>query len=154
MQQHRQRQPYSYRQDNSVAAFPDDRPIIVFDGLCALCSGWVQFVLRHDTSAQFRFLPAQSTLGHALYVHYGLDPENYETNILIADGVATIKSEGTIAMFERLGLPWSLMRVLRMLPLLVRDRGYELIARNRLAWFGKRETCFRPEAQHSDRFLS
>jgi predicted DCC family thiol-disulfide oxidoreductase YuxK len=79
---------YSYRRDGAVPAFPDDRPIIVFDGFCALCSGWARFVLRHDRRALFRLLPAQSALGHALYVHYGLDPVDYETNILLAHGVA------------------------------------------------------------------
>ena len=80
--------PYSYRDDPAVPSFPDDKPIIVFDGYCALCSGWAAFVLRHDPDSRFRLLSAQSPLGHALYVHYGLDPEDYETNILIANGHA------------------------------------------------------------------
>jgi predicted DCC family thiol-disulfide oxidoreductase YuxK len=78
--------PYDYRGDPSVPAFPDDRPIIIFDGYCALCSGWVSFVLRHDRAAAFRLLPAQTALGAALYRHYRLDAEDCETNILLADG--------------------------------------------------------------------
>ena len=69
------RAPYSYRGDPAVPAFPDDRPIIIFDGYCALCSGWARFVLRHDPRGVYRLLPAQSPLGHALYVHYGLNPQ-------------------------------------------------------------------------------
>src|SRR4030088_90022 len=116
------RPPYSYRDDREVPAFPGDRPIIIFDGYCALCSGWAQFVLRHDARGVYRLLAAQSPLGRALYVHYGLDPEDYETNILIAEGVAWFKSEGSIRMAEGLGLPWSLAAGFRILPHPLRDR--------------------------------
>src|SRR6266436_1507897 len=87
------RAAYSCRNDPAVPKFRDDRAVIVFDGYCALCSGWVSFILRHDRHATYRLLPAQSPIGHALYVHYGLDPRNYATYILIQDGVALVKSE-------------------------------------------------------------
>ncbi len=148
------REAHSYRRDPAVPAFPDDRPIIIFDGYCALCSGWVEFVLRHDDAGAYRLLSAQSALGRALYVHYGLDPQDYETNILLADGMAWFKSEGSIRMAEGLGFPWSLARALRILPLPVRDKLYATIARNRLRWFGKRNVCYRPEQQYADRFLA
>ena len=147
------RPPYSYRDDPAVPRFPDDRPIIIFDGYCALCSGWAQFVLRHDPHGRYRLLAAQSPLGHALYVHYGLNPQDYETNILIADGLAWFKSEGSIRMAEGLGLPWSLAAVFRVLPLALRDRLYAALARNRLRLFGKRETCFLPDPSYAERFL-
>ena len=73
------RAAFSYRNDPAVPPFPDDHPIIVFDGHCVLCSGWVSFILRHDRHAIYRLLPAQAALGQALYVHYGLDPKNFET---------------------------------------------------------------------------
>jgi predicted DCC family thiol-disulfide oxidoreductase YuxK len=136
-----------------VPAFPDDRPVIVFDGYCALCSGWARFVLRHDRAARYRLLAAQSPLGQALYAHYGLDPKDYETNILIADGLAWFKSEGSIRMFEGLGFPWSLVAVFRILPLRVRDVLYEFVARNRMRFFGRRKTCYMPTANYKDRFL-
>jgi predicted DCC family thiol-disulfide oxidoreductase YuxK len=147
------RQAYSYRTDPTVPNFPDDRPIVIFDGYCALCCGWAQFVLRHDRREAFRFLPAQSPLGQALYVHYGLDTRAYETNILIADGLAWFKSESTIRMAEALGLPWSLAAGFRILPLALRDPLYEYISRNRLRFFGSRETCYVPERRFADRFL-
>jgi predicted DCC family thiol-disulfide oxidoreductase YuxK len=148
------RQPYSYRQDPAVPPFADDKPVIIFDGYCALCSGWASFVLRHDTQAKYRLLSAQSPLGRALYSHYGLNPEDYETNILIADGTAWFKSEGSIRMAEGLGLPWSFAAILRVLPMALRDRLYEVVARNRLKWFGKRDTCYLPDPRHADRFLA
>ena len=88
------RHAFSYRQDPTVPAFPDDRPIIIFDGHCVLCSSRANFVLRHDPLGKYRLLAAQSPLGGALYVHLGLDPDDYQTNILLAGGVAWLKSEG------------------------------------------------------------
>lgn len=148
------REAYSYRKDPAVPDFPDAQPIIIFDGYCALCSGWAKFVLRNDTEATYRLLPAQSSLGHALYVHYGLNPEDYQTNILIADGHAWFKSEGSIRMAEGLGFPWSLSRVVRILPLPLRDGLYEFVARNRFRFFGRREVCYRSERNYEDRFIA
>ena len=145
---------YSYRSDHTVPPFPDERPVIVFDGHCALCSGWARFVLRNDRKGLYRLLPAQTPLGRAIYVHYGLDPVDYQTNLLIRDGRLYVKSEGTIRMFEGLGFPWSLMAALRVLPLPWRDALYGVMARNRLKWFGRREVCFLGEAGWQDRFLA
>jgi predicted DCC family thiol-disulfide oxidoreductase YuxK len=145
---------YSYRNDPAVPAFPDEWPIVIFDGFCALCSGWAQFALRHDSEGKYRFLAAQSDIGRALYIHYGLDPDDYETNILIEDGVAWFKSEGSIRMIAGLGRPWSMVTIFRLLPAPIRDRLYEAVARNRLRLFGKREVCYRPDPAHQDRFIA
>lgn len=147
------REAYSYRQDPSVPAFPDERPIVVFDGHCAFCSGWARLILHQDRAAHYRLLAAQSALGHALYEHYGLDPTNYETNMLIVDGVAWFKSEGSIKMAEGLGFPWSLAAILRVFPLRIRDTAYEFIARNRMKLFGRRDTCYMPTSDYKNRFL-
>src|ERR1700692_1919467 len=100
------RAPYSYRGDPAVPAFPDDRPIVIFDGYCAMCSGFARFLLRHDGRGAYRLGAAQTRLGRALYIHYGLDPVDYETNILVVDGVAWFKSEASLRMAEGLGFPW------------------------------------------------
>jgi predicted DCC family thiol-disulfide oxidoreductase YuxK len=148
------RTPYSYRDDPAVPKFADDRPVIVFDGYCVMCSGSAQFVMRHDERGTFRMLAAQTPLGHALYEHYGLDPRDYETMILIADGVATFKSEAVIRIAEGLGLPWSLVAVGRVLPRAWRNRLYGVLARNRFRVFGRRETCYLPDPRHAGRFLA
>jgi predicted DCC family thiol-disulfide oxidoreductase YuxK len=145
---------YSYRIDPAVPQFPDDHPIIVFDGYCVLCSGWVRFILAHDRHALYRLLPAQSAIGHALYVHYGLDPENYETYMLIENGTAYFKSEATIRMAQSLGLPWSAAGVIRPLPARLRDRIYDWVARNRFRVFSRRDACYRPEGRYAGRFLA
>ncbi len=145
--------PYSYRDDPAVPDFPDDNPIIIFDGVCVMCSAWARFVLKHDRQERFRLLPAQSDLGAALYRHYGLDPVNYETNVLIENGQAYFKSTGSLRMFRMLGLPWSLVGIFGLFPERFRDRAYELVARNRYRWFGRRETCYVATENEKARFL-
>ena len=145
--------PFSYRNDAKVPSFGDNKPIIIFDGECVMCSAFAQFIMRHDPAKRFRLMAAQSQVGAALYAHYGLNPTEYETNILIENGMASFKSDGSIRIFELLGLPWSLVRIARILPLRLRDALYDIIARNRIRWFGKR-TCFVPQPTDADRFLT
>jgi predicted DCC family thiol-disulfide oxidoreductase YuxK len=150
----RMRPPYSYRDDLTVPHFADDKPVIIFDGLCALCSGSASFVLRHDDKAIFRLAPAQSPLGHALYAHYGLDPQDYESMILMQDGITWFNSEAAIRIAQGLGFPWSLAVMFRVVPLGLRDSLYAFVARNRIRWFGRRKTCYLPEARFADRMLA
>jgi predicted DCC family thiol-disulfide oxidoreductase YuxK len=148
------RPPHSYRLDPAVPHFADDKPVIIFDGLCALCSGSAAFVLRHDAPGAFRLLAAQSPLGQALYRHYGLDPNDYETMILITNGVAWFKSEAAIRIAQGLGFPWSLAAALRLVPRTWRDAVYMWVARNRIRWFGARASCYRPDQKFAGRFLA
>ncbi len=144
---------FSYRRDPAVPAFADDKAIVIFDGKCVMCSHFAQTIIRRDRARRFRLLAAQSTLGGALYRHYGLHPVAYETNVLIEDGRAWFKSEASIRILSRLGLPWSIAVVGRVLPLGLRDRMYDVVARNRLRWFGAREVCYAPRAEDADRLL-
>src|ERR1700735_5615065 len=110
------RAPFSYRQDPAVPPFPDDRPIIIFDGHCALCSGFARFILRHDKRATFRLMAGQSALGQAIYRHLDLDPTNFDTYILLDQGQPSYRSQGTIRIFQLLGFPWSASVLLKGIP--------------------------------------
>ncbi|WP_303979274.1 thiol-disulfide oxidoreductase DCC family protein [Dongia mobilis] len=145
---------YSYRDDKTVPAFPDDRPLIVFDGICALCSGFVRFVLRHDKTRQYRFLAAQSDLATALYRHYGLAADHWETNLLIKEGRLYIRSEAAIEIVRHFGGPWRAIGFLRLIPRTLRDWVYDRIAGNRYLWFGQHDLCLVPEPSQADRFLA
>ena len=149
----RSTEPYTYRSDSAVPPFADDRPVVVFDGDCALCSGFARFILKHDRRAALRLLPAQSVLGQSLYRHWGLDPLNFETNALLENGRAWFKSEGSIRIFVLLGFPWSMAAGLKIVPRPLLDRLYDAIARNRIRWFGIEPVCFLGDASHADRFL-
>jgi len=149
----RAREAFSYRGDPDVPPFPDERPLLVFDGTCVLCSAAAQFVMRRDRRRVFRLLAAQTTLGAALYRHYGLDPVRYETNILIEDGRAWFRSEAVIRVLARLGFPWSVAVAARVLPSALREPIYDIIANNRIRWFGARDQCYAPQPEDADRFL-
>ena len=147
------RTPYSYRDDASVPHFADDRPIVVFDGECVMCSGWAMFVLRHDRVEQFRFLAAQSALGQALYNHFGLDPAEFDTNILLFEGIPYLKSDAAVKTLSLMGLPWSIGTLLRIVPRPLRNRLYDMVARNRMRIAGRRDACYVPTPDQASRFL-
>lgn len=145
--------PYAYRSDARIPAFPDDRPIIIFDGLCVLCSRFVAFVLRQDKRRRFRLLTAQSPLGEALYRHFGLNAPDYDTYLLLVDGHVLQKSDAALRIARELGPPWSWSHAFAMLPRSWRDAAYDLVARNRIRWFGARQSCCAPTAADAERFL-
>ena len=148
------RRRHSYRDDPAVPIFLDDRPVIVFDGFCVLCSGTARFVIRHDPDKRFRLLAAQTPLGQALYIHYGIDPQDYDTFVVLKDGRAVFRSAAALEIASTLGAPWSAASILRIVPSGLRDAIYDFIARNRFTLFGRRESCARPMPGDVDRFLA
>jgi predicted DCC family thiol-disulfide oxidoreductase YuxK len=131
--------PYSYRQDPAVPAFPDDKPLFIFDGVCVLCSGGAAWLMRHDQKRVFRLTTAQSPLGAALYAHYQIDWD--ATYLLISDGRPYTKSGGYLHMCAVVGGWWKAVLILYLIPRALRDWGYDIVARNRYRWFGKVEYC-------------
>lgn len=144
----------SYRSDPGVPDFPDDKPLLFFDGTCVLCSSFAQYVIRSDPHKRIRLCTAQSALGQALYRHYGLDPTDFETNLLVAAGRPFCKSEAFIETMTILGGWRSAARLLRLCPLRLRDMVYDPIAANRYRLFGQRLGCYVPGPAEKDRFLS
>ncbi|WP_312804632.1 thiol-disulfide oxidoreductase DCC family protein [Agrobacterium cavarae] len=145
---------YSYRNDPSVPDFPDDKPLIIFDGECGFCSRDVDFVLRHDKQGLFRFTPAQSPLGTALMRHYGFSTDDYETSLLIEAGVAHIYSDSVLRVVELLGgMMGMTATAMRLVPRFIRDGVYRVVARNRMKIAGRRQTCRAPTPEERERFL-
>jgi predicted DCC family thiol-disulfide oxidoreductase YuxK len=117
--------------------------LILFDGMCVLCSSWVRKVIARDDAGLFRFVTVQSPSGRRLAESLGIDPVFAETNAVIIDGMAFFKSDAVIEIARRLrGLRWA--GIFRIVPKGLRDRLYDVIARNRYAWFGRDEACLRP----------
>lgn len=141
--------------DAATPAFPQliGRDVIVFDGVCVLCSGFMRFVVAHDPDRRFSFVVAQSPLGEALYAHHGLKHDDYDTNLVFLDGVLHQKLDAFLAVMDRLGWPWRAFGVLRLLPCRARSWLYDRIARNRYAWFGRRSCCLVPDAALRARFI-
>ena len=146
--------PYSYRSDTRVPKFMDDCPVLFFDGVCVLCAGFARFVLNHDLKKRVRLCAAHSPLGQAIYEHYGLNGTDFETNLLIADGKPYVKSDAFIETMCRIGGIWTLLTLLRVAPRGFRNWVYDPIALNRYRWFGQNQSCFIPQVEDQDRFLS
>lgn len=144
---------YSYRGDPAVPGFPDDKALVVFDGVCVLCTGFARFLLARDRAFAFRFATAQSPLGQALYRHYGLDRRHFATNLVIANGRVYGKLDSLAASGALLGGPWRLLLALRMLPYALADRAYDAVARNRYRLFGRSTHCMIPPSTWHARFL-
>jgi predicted DCC family thiol-disulfide oxidoreductase YuxK len=145
--------PYSYRTDPAVPAFPDDKVLVVFDGVCVLCSGLAKFILKRDRASAFRLTTAQSRLGEALYRHYGLDTEEFETNLVIAGGRPYAKLDSVAVAGARLGGAWRVLAVLRLLPRPLADWLYDRVAQNRYALFGRTDSCMIPPPEWRERFI-
>ncbi|TIY11674.1 MAG: DUF393 domain-containing protein [Mesorhizobium sp.] len=128
-------------------AFDASQPLIVFDGVCVLCSGFVRMVVRLDRKSRFRFATAQSPLGEALFRKYGLRTDSYETNLTLIDGAAFTRLDSFIAVMAELGWPWRAARSLLLLPRPLRDWLYDRVAKNRYALFGRKESCEIPSAE-------
>ena len=130
--------------------------IILFDGVCNLCSGVVRFVIARDPHAHFRFAALQSDAARRACAEVGATPPaavDPDTIIVIADGRALERSDAALAIAARLPFPWPLLGVFRVLPRGVRDWLYRLVARNRYRWFGKSDTCMMPTPELRARFL-
>ena len=128
-------------------------PTLLFDGVCNLCNGSVQFILKRDTQGRFRFASLQSEAGRRLMTGHGLDPDALSSVVLIEDGRAYQESTAALRIARHLPGAWKLLRVLTIIPRPLRDAAYRLIARNRYRWFGKTETCWLPTPELRARFL-
>ena len=119
--------------------------IIVFDGICHLCTGWVRFLRRHPIDPPFQLIPMQSDAGKALLVEHGIDPEDPATFLVLDQGRRFTDSDAAIHVIAALGFPWRIINVARIVPRAWRDALYRLLARNRYRWFGRRSACYLPQ---------
>ena len=133
----------------------DTAPItVVFDSDCILCSHWVRFLLRHDRTERICFASSRKPAGQKLAQDFGLAPQDLDlTYLVIRDGNALTKSDATLALLGELHAPWRWLAVLKLIPRPLRDQLYDLVARNRLRWFGEEQDCLLPTPEQRRRFL-
>lgn len=129
------------------------RNVIVFDGSCVLCNGWVTFLLRHDRRRRYHFAAMQSPTGRRLLLEHGLDPADPDSFLLLEGGRAWIDGAAVRRVLTGLGGAWRLAGVLAWLPARWVDASYRLLARNRYRWFGRNAHCLVPQPADVDRFL-
>ncbi|SHJ82186.1 Predicted thiol-disulfide oxidoreductase YuxK, DCC family [Hymenobacter daecheongensis DSM 21074] len=128
---------------------------ILFDGVCNLCNGFVQFIIRHDAAGRFRFAALQSAGGQALLTANGLvAPAEPETVLLVEDGQIYTHSTAVLRIARGLGGGWrGLAAVGGLLPRRWRDALYRFVARHRYRWFGRQQACMLPTPALAGRFL-
>lgn len=131
---------------------PSDGPVIVFDGVCVLCNGWVRLLLRHDRQARYRFAAMQSPAGRALLLRHGMDPDDPVSFLLVDGDNAWTDTDAIRRVLVGLGGAWKIVHALAIVPRLVRDPLYRWAARNRYQWFGT-TTCHVPTQAQRSRFL-
>jgi predicted DCC family thiol-disulfide oxidoreductase YuxK len=131
----------------------DQPPLILFDGVCHLCNAAIAWIVERDRRGLFRFGSLQSAAGHAVLKAANAPQNLPDSMILIDDKGLHTRSDAAIGIASRLGLPWRLAWFGRWVPRLIRDRAYDVIARNRYQWFGRRETCPVPTPELRARFL-
>lgn len=129
--------------------------VLVFDGVCVLCSHWVSFVLRHDRDRLYKFAAMQTATGRELLIRHGLDPNDPKSFLLLESGRGYMDTDAIIRVLRTFGGRWrALAMLLRLTPRFVRDPLYRFTARNRYKLFGRHDLCIVPSEQTAHRFLS
>jgi predicted DCC family thiol-disulfide oxidoreductase YuxK len=127
--------------------------IILFDGICNLCSAFLIFVYERDKRAIFNFAWIQSNQGKQILNYLGLLTKHYETIVYIENGKTYLKSSAFLKIVKHLRFPWPILWVSIIVPRFLRNWLYDIIARNRYKIFGKKEKCMVPTGELTSRFI-
>lgn len=132
----------------------ENKKIILFDGVCNLCNGAIQFIIKHDKKDNFRYAPLQSDMGRKFLQQRNIDTSEIDSIILIEPGVAYYtKSAAALKIGQDFGGPWKLLQVFEWIPESISNFIYDIIAKNRYKWFGKKEACMIPTPELKAKFL-
>ncbi|MFQ3594429.1 MAG: thiol-disulfide oxidoreductase DCC family protein [Gemmataceae bacterium] len=129
------------------------KPIVLFDGLCALCDASVQWLIEHDSAGRLRFAALQSETGQALLTRFGLPRSGFKSLLLVEGDRYWLRSTAALRIAGYLDRPWNFGSAFLLLPAFLRDPLYDLVAMNRYRWFGRRESCRVPSPEICERFL-
>jgi predicted DCC family thiol-disulfide oxidoreductase YuxK len=127
--------------------------IILFDGVCNLCNGLVQFIIKIDKKEVFKFSSLQSEFGQKILLENNLDTKDLNSFIFLDQDKVYHKSTAALKMYKSIGSYWQLLYIFIIVPRPIRDWIYSLIAKNRYKWFGKQESCWIPTPELKSRFI-
>ncbi len=128
-------------------------PVLLFDGVCNMCNGVVQFIIKRDTKGIFKFASLQSPVAERMLQQYGV-LKKFDSVVLIDDSKLFQKSTAALKVLQKLPWYWQWTQVFRIVPRFIRDAVYDFIATKRYKWFGKKEACMIPTPEIKGRFLS
>ena len=133
---------------------PEQKQLILFDGICNLCNSSVQYVIKHDSKDKFMFTALQSEVGQQIIKEYNIDTAKTNSILLYTPEVGiSSKSMAALKIAFQLGFPNNLLCVFFIIPPFVRNYVYDYIAKNRYKWFGKAESCMMPDPEVQQRFI-
>lgn len=134
---------------------PEGKSVIIFDGVCNLCNGSVNFVIKRDPRAKFMYSALQSDFGKQILEKFEVDSKKTDSIIFYnPEKGISVKSTAILNISKGLGFPYSLMVVFFILPPFIRNWIYDIIAKNRYKWFGKKDSCMIPTPELSSRFIN
>jgi predicted DCC family thiol-disulfide oxidoreductase YuxK len=131
----------------------EEKQIILFDGVCNLCNGSVNFIIDRDSDQRFVFAPLQEERGQQLQLKYGLSPEALDSVVLIKEGKVYKKSTAALEIAKQLDGWWKVLYIFKIVPAFIRDMVYDMVARNRYRWFGRADQCRLPTPELRARFV-
>ncbi|HEX8331282.1 MAG TPA: thiol-disulfide oxidoreductase DCC family protein [Segetibacter sp.] len=132
---------------------PTSNPIVLFDGVCNLCSSSVQYIIKRDKKNIFRFASLQSDVGQKLLAKYNLPTTELDSFVLVQNGRVYKRSTGALMVAKQLGGASKLLYGFIIIPAFIRDAVYTFIGNNRYKWFGKKEACWIPTPELRSKFL-
>ncbi len=130
-----------------------NQPVILFDGVCNFCSFWVNFAIKRDRKKKLKFAPLQGEAANKLLPQHNINPASLSSVVFIDNGKAWTQSSAAIRICKHLDGGWKLFYGLIIIPKFIRDFIYNIVARNRYKWFGKKESCMIPTPELRERFL-
>ncbi|MDO4729286.1 MAG: DUF393 domain-containing protein [Bacteroidota bacterium] len=134
--------------------FPNNKKIVLFDGACNLCNGFVQRIIKHDKIDRYRFAALNSDYGKKLQSYLGIDSQNIDSIVLYEPGVAYyLQSEAAIRILKDFGGIHSLWGIFLYAPQFVRNGIYNIVAQNRYNWFGRNNSCLIQNSETKAKFL-
>jgi predicted DCC family thiol-disulfide oxidoreductase YuxK len=131
----------------------NDKPIILFDGVCNFCNGVVNFLIKQDKEKKLRFAALQSEAGKKMLVQYGFPAGYRQSFLFINKGITSRKSTAALKLFNQLPWYWKWMQIFWIVPKFLRDAVYEFVSKHRYQWFVKKNQCIVPTADTKSRFL-
>jgi predicted DCC family thiol-disulfide oxidoreductase YuxK len=129
------------------------KAILLFDGVCNLCNRSVQFIIKRDQKKRFLYAPLQGKTGQELLQRFNLPADDFNSFVLVEDEKVFSRSSAALRVLKKLGRGWQLLYVFIIVPPFIRNAVYDLIARNRYKWFGRKDSCMIPTKELRERFL-
>ena len=131
----------------------EEHPVILFDGVCNYCNAMINFIIKQDKKKVFKYAALQSDAGRRLLEKYNIDWEKNDSFVVIKDGTAYERSSAALRLYNRLPWYWKWTQLFWIFPKFIRDAVYNIVAKNRYKWFGKRDECMIPTPEVRERFL-